>query len=147
MSENLIRDIHEMHEKFGVHQWRDDLREKMLNDWSLASHDTFRKFLAFRISMMQEELNETFSAAMVNGDPEDVVDGIVDLIVFAIGTLDVLGIDAQRAWDEVLRANMSKEPGVKAARKNKFGLPDLCKPDDWQAPSHEGNHGLLPYFL
>jgi len=38
---------------------------------------------------------------------------------------------------------MSKEVGIKASRPNPLGLPDLVKPEGWQAPSHEGNHGLV----
>ena len=44
----------------------------------------------------------------------------------------------------VLEANMAKEPGVKEGRPNPLGLPDLMKPEGWTAPSHEGNHGILP---
>ena len=40
-----------------------------------------------------------------------------------------------------MRANYDKEVGSKPGRPNPFGLPDLMKPDDWEAPSHEGNHG------
>ena len=42
---------------------------------------------------------------------------------------------------------MNKTPGVKATRPNKFGLPDLVKPEGWTAPSHTGNHGLLTSTL
>ena len=76
-----------------------------------------------------------------SGDSEEVVDGLIDLCVFAIGTLDVFGVDANKAWDAVYKANISKEPGIKPGRPNPFGLPDLLKPEDWQAPSHEDNHG------
>ena len=45
-------------------------------------------------------------------DAPGMVDGIIDLCVFAIGTLEVFGVDAQKAWDEVYKANMSKEAGI-----------------------------------
>ena len=67
--------------------------------------------------------------------------------VFAIGTLDVFGVDAHKAWNAVYEANMSKSPGVKEGRPNPFGLPDLIKPDGWTAPSHEDNHGDFPNAL
>ena len=38
---------------------------------------------------------------------------------------------------------MAKQVGVKPGRPNPLGLPDLMKPEDWKAPSHEGNHGKL----
>ena len=76
-------------------------------------------------------------------DAEEVVDGLIDLCVVAIGTLDAFGVDPYKAWDEVLKANMQKEVGVKSTRPNPLGVPDLVKPEDWKAPSHEGNHGKL----
>jgi predicted HAD superfamily Cof-like phosphohydrolase len=90
-----------------------------------------------------EEMNETIDAAVFDKKPEEVVDGLIDLCVFAIGTLDVFGVDANEAWDRVYAANMNKQVGVKPGRPNPFGLPDLLKPTGWTAPSHEGNHGNL----
>ena len=124
-------DIYMMHNKFGVKEWfeanKDD-KVKMQN------------YLLFRLGMVREELDETCDA-FKQGDPEEIVDGLIDLCVFAIGTLDVFGVDANKAWDAVYKANISKEPGIKPGRPNPFGLPDLLKPEDWQAPSHEDNHG------
>ena len=82
---------------------------------------------------------------MVMEDNEEIVDGLIDLCVVAIGTLDAFGVDAHKAWDEVLKANMNKEVGEKPERPNPLGLPDLVKPKGWKAPSHEGNHGCLDY--
>ena len=124
-------DIYMMHNKFGVKEWF----EKNKDD-----KDLMRKYLQFRLSMCQEELGETL-VAVENKDPEEIVDGLIDMCVFAIGTLDVLGVDANKAWDAIYEANMSKESGVKPGRPNPFGLPDLIKPADWQGPDHEGNHG------
>jgi predicted HAD superfamily Cof-like phosphohydrolase len=105
-----------------------------------------RKYLEFRINFLEEELTETRNA-FDNNDPEEVVDGLIDLCVIAIGTLDAYGINPQQAWNEVFRANMAKEVGVKESRPNPLGLPDLIKPEGWTAPSHEDNHGLLPNAL
>jgi hypothetical protein len=135
MSNDWVKDIHDMQTKFGTR----DAVEKMDKDKLLA-------FLTFRLKFLQEELDET-KQALVTNDSEEIVDGLIDLCVVAIGTLDAYGIDAYDAWDEVLDANMSKEPGVKEGRPNPLGLPDLLKPDGWTAPSHEGNHGILPDFL
>ena len=124
-------DIYMMHNKFGVKEWF----EKNKDD-----KDLMATYLKFRLSMCQEELGETLDA-IDNKDPEEIVDGLIDMCVFAIGTLDVFGVDANKAWDAIYEANMSKEPGVKPGRPNPFGLPDLIKPADWQGPDHEGNHG------
>ena len=71
-----------------------------------------------------------------------VVDGLIDLCVVAIGTLDAMGVNVHKAWDEVLTANMAKEVGVKESRPNPLGLPDLIKPEGWIAPVHFPNHGI-----
>lgn len=133
MSKDWVKDIHEMQTKYQTRDWvwkhRDD-------------EDMLRAFLKFRIGFLQEELDETREAYMVK-DAEEVVDGLIDLCVVAIGTLDAFGVNPYKAWDEVLKANMQKEVGRKATRPNPLGVPDLVKPDDWEAPSHEGNHGIL----
>jgi len=123
-----------MHKKYGVDKWMDAEKN---SDWSRLS-----KFMDFRIKMMQEELDET-KTAFKNGDAEEVVDGIIDMCVFAIGTLEVFGVDANKAWDQVLKANMSKEVGIKEGRPNPLGLPDLVKPEGWEGPTHKGNHGNI----
>jgi len=130
-------DIYMMHNKFGVKEWFEANKD---------NKDLMDKYLRFRLSMCKEELDETMDA-IDNKDPEEIVDGLIDLCVFAIGTLDVFGIDAHKAWDSVYEANMSKSPGVKEGRPNPFGLPDLIKPDGWTAPSHEDNHGDFPNAL
>ena len=127
-----------MHNKFGVHEWFENNKH---------DKDLMRKFLAFRLMMQYEELGETMSAALVQGNSEEVVDGLIDTIVFALGTLDIMGVDTKAAWDQVYEANMAKQPGVKPGRPNKFGLPDLLKPTGWKAPSHAGNHGNLTEIL
>ena len=129
------KDIRMMHNKFGVHEWF----EKNKHDKELMI-----KYLEFRLSMCREELDETVQAYETK-DPEEIVDGLIDLCVFAIGTLDVFGVDPNEAWDRVYRANMEKSSGVKPGRPNPFGLPDLIKPEDWKAPNHEGNNGLFSH--
>ena len=127
-------DIHMMHHKFGVKDWF----KKNKDD-----KDLMKKYLKFRLDMCQEEMTETFDA-MNAGDSEEIFDGLIDMCVFAIGTLDVFGVDANEAWNRVYQANMAKEPGVKEERPNPWGLPDLMKPEGWTSPTHEGNHGDFP---
>ena len=128
MSKDWIKDITEMHQKYGVNEKVNQFDSEKL-----------KKFLQFRINFLEEELNELKSSN--NGD--DVVDALIDLCVVAIGTLDSFGIDSYTAWDRVLNANMNKEVGIKASRPNPLGMPDLIKPSGWQAPTHMDNIGLL----
>ena len=133
MSYIWSEDMRAMHEKFGVHE----VVEKM-------DKEKLRQFLKFRAECIQEETDELHHA--ISGkhvDAEEVVDALIDVCVFAIGTLDLFGVDANQAWNEVLEANMAKDVGIKKERPNPFGLPDLIKPEGWEAPSHEHNHGKL----
>ena len=98
--------------------------------------------LEFRLNFLKEELRE-LEESVIEADAEGVVDALIDLCVVAIGTLDLYGVDSEKAWDEVHRANMAKKVGIKASRPNPLGLPDLIKPEGWTGPDHSGNHGLL----
>ena len=128
-----VKDIRDMQFKYGVHKWIHDNKD---------NNDSLKRYLEFRIDFLKEELDETESA-LISMDSEEIVDGLIDLCVVAIGTLDAFGVDPYKAWDEVLKANLNKTVGVKPERPNPLGLPDLIKPEGWEGPSHEGNHGKL----
>jgi hypothetical protein len=133
MSAQWVNDINEMQRKYGVREWIDK-----------ASPFELKKYLEFRLDFIKEEYDET-REAMIMEDSEEIVDGLIDICVVAIGTLDAMGVNAHKAWDIVLEANMAKEVGEKPERPNPLGLPDLIKPEGWVAPTHEWNHGLIPY--
>jgi len=124
-------DMNNMHSKYGVHEVIKNMDSDML-----------RNFLKFRCECIQEEVDELLDA--VHGktvDAEETVDALIDICVFAIGTLDLFEVNPFEAWNQVLNANLNKEVGIKKERPNPFGLPDLIKPEGWEAPNHEGNHG------
>ena len=135
MKENLNKDIKIMHKKFGVHDWVDDKHTK-------GDYETLQRFLKFRTDFIQEELDETVRA-IKEKNPEEVVDGLIDILVVALGTLDAFRVDVDEAWNQVKKANMSKEVGIKESRPNPLGLPDLIKPENWHGPDHKGNVGIL----
>lgn len=139
MSTNWLKDIHDMHTKFGV-------RDKVSEFVDEGKIDVLREYLKFRIDFIREELIE-LECAYEDSDPEEIVDALIDIVVVAIGTLDAFSVNGFIAWDEVLRANMSKEPGMKASRPNKFGFPDLIKKEGWVGPDHSDNHGLIGDIL
>ena len=134
MSNDWVYDIARMHDKFGVTDWVFDNTE--------VGSDKVKELMKLRMRMLTEEYAETMNAYL-QGDAEEFVDGLIDLCVIAIGTLDISGVDASTAWNSVLDANTSKSTGVKPGRPNPLGLPDLIKPDDWEAPNHLCNHGSL----
>ena len=139
MKSEWVKDISDMHNKYGVHDW---VREKIVN----KDAETLQEFLNFRVSFLDEELRET-KEAVRQRDEEEVIDGLIDLCVIAIGTLDILGVDSDRAWKEVHKANMSKKVGVKESRPNPFGVPDMIKPNNWKGPNHSDNIGNTEKFL
>jgi len=132
MSADWVNDINRMQNKYGVREW--------------VNHATpfqRKKYLEFRLKFIKEEYDETREAIIME-DSEEIVDGLIDICVVAIGTLDAMGVNAHTAWDNVFEANMTKEVGVKESRPNPLGIPDLIKPEGWTAPSHENNHGIIP---
>ena len=130
MSNDFVTDIKNMHHKYKVHDWID------------ANPDKLEQLMRLRMRMLNEEFGETMNA-FLQSDAEELVDGLIDLIVIAIGTLDIVGVDVSEAWNQVLTANMAKEVGVKPGRPNTLGLPDLRKPTGWKPPVHADNHGKL----
>ena len=128
---SIFNDMRRMHDKYGVHAAIDKMDKH-----------TLEKFLWFRLSCIEEELTET-QEALFNKDPAEIVDGLIDIIVFAAGTLDLFDVDGEEAWFQVLKANMTKEVGIKEGRPNPMGLPDLMKPEGWKGPDHEENTGKL----
>ncbi len=111
----MLKRIKEMHRKFEI--TADQVK------WSPEEKN-------FRIIAMQEELDEYAFASK----PEDELDALVDLVVFAFGTAErqgMLGI-FEEAYARVMTANMKKELGANDKRGS-FEL-DLVKPEGWEAP-------------
>lgn len=124
----FVQDIEEIHAKFNVNQIVEKLDGK-----------TLAKYLEFRRGCLQEELDELRDA----DNADDAVDALIDLVYFAIGTLDAFAVDTSEAWARVHAANIVKEPGIKPERPNEYGFPDMIKPAGWKAPTHVGNTGLF----
>ena len=127
----MIKLIEEMHEKFGF--------KEVIADFTKEQH---QGHLDLRLNMIQEEYFE-LCEAVDNKDAEETVDALIDIIVFAIGTLDLFDVDIDKAYSGVMQANLQKNKGVKPGRPNPMGFPDLIKPEGWVAPSHKGNHGIF----
>ncbi len=119
---------------------------KQMNDlyqaYGMFDEPMDREKLVFRFSLLVEEINE-LQQALRGEDSEEVVDALIDIIVVASGTLELLEVDGDKAWEEVLKANSSKERGVKSTRPDSGGF-DLVKPPSWVSPNHTDNLGNLP---
>lgn len=136
--DTIIRDCTELQNFYGFLNWVSEHK----ND-----PEMMRKFLEFRMSFLTEEYQETMNAYETK-NPEEIIDGLIDIVVIAIGTLVLFDIDPSVAWKQVHDANMNKSIGMKDSRPNDLGLPDLIKdPKTWKAPDHSNNHGLLAEVL
>lgn len=86
----------------------------------------------FRIACMLEEISEFVLAS----DIEAKYDALLDLIVFAAGTCERMGLPITPGLTEVVRANLQKRLGPNNKRGS-FSI-DLQKPDGWTAPNLQG---------
>ncbi len=127
----MIDLIEKMHAKFDFHDVI-----KYLDNQGHRDH------LDLRLNMIQEEYFELCDA-VDEENPEEIVDALIDIIVFCLGTLDLFKVDSDKAYSEVMNANLAKIRGIKEGRPNPFGFPDLMKPEGWLPPSHKGNHGTF----
>ena len=120
-------DIVEMNQKFGF----------VMN--TVPGHLSHRK-MTERLGALMEELAEIAQAA-AREDLAGVADGLVDLVVFAKGTAVMMGLPWKELWDDVMRANLSKERGI-----GKRGYKvDLVKPEGWVGPQTERILGSAGY--
>lgn len=87
---------------------------------------------AFRVAAMLEELSEFILAKTLH----DKYDALIDLIVFASGTLERMGLRVEPALAAVIDSNLEKRLGPNTKRGG-FKL-DLVKPEGWQPANLEG---------
>jgi len=84
----------------------------------------------FRLVCLREEVAEYEEAETL----ADELDAIIDLIVFALGTLERHGFPFFRPFMKVMEANLRKKVAKNAsASKRNFSI-DLVKPEGWEAP-------------
>ena len=97
-----------------------------------------QEFLVARYKFLIEETREFFDAAML-GEMTKAVDGLLDTIYVALGTLHMMGVDADKVWPFVQVANMAKQRGV-----THRGIPvDATKPPGWVGPESAISAWLL----
>ena len=75
-----------------------------------------------------EELEE-LSQAIHKGDMIGTLDALVDTVYIALGTAYLMGLDFDKAWTRVHKANMKK---IRCATKR--SPIDIVKPIGWKAP-------------
>lgn len=136
VSGQLFRDIERFHEKFGLEPTKDP--EHRLPD----------DVLEFRVKFLYEELGE-YVAALGGSyccpdvkfdaskfDAEEAYDGLIDLVVVALGTAYLHGFDFNAGWSRVMDANMKKVRADSAddPRSKRKHAIDIVKPIGWEKP-------------
>lgn len=108
--------VHAMHKKFGI------------SYQGTPRHLTAEE-KAFRIRCLREEIDEYEKAET----KDEELDAIIDLMVFAFGTLERQGMPFLRPFQEVMYANMQKELAGNAENSKRDFAIDLVKPEGWKA--------------
>jgi predicted HAD superfamily Cof-like phosphohydrolase len=116
----------------------------MLNHYGFHHNEMTSQRLQFRLQLLTEEYNE-LRQSLDDADAAETVDALIDIVVIALGTLQLCNVDIDKAWSTVMAANMAKTRGSKPGRPSDGW--DLAKPHDWVAPDHQTNVGILPTLL
>ena len=119
MESKVMDLVKAMHQKFGLEN-------------TTGPNHLSKEEKEFRSDAMLEELNEYIAADTL----VDQYDALLDLIVFAVGTLERHGFPLQAGFEKVMEANMTKELGQNGEKRGGFKR-DLVKPEGWTAPEAE----------
>lgn len=125
------QDVLNFHQKFGV---------PMPIIPSLLDSHAFK----FRVEFMQEELDE-FTIAHTAADMLGAADALVDLCYVLHGTALMMGLPWPALWEEVQRANMTKERATSAGQSKRGTSLDVIKPEGWRGPDHSKFLGQGPW--
>lgn len=83
-------------------------------------------------ALIEEEFGE-LKQGIINNDKVEQLDALIDILVVTVGAIHSMGADAEGAWKEVMRSNLSKidkETGM--VRKREDGK--VLKPIDYSPP-------------
>ena len=119
----LLTLIKQMHSKFGISNDKQTL---------LSEEEK-----TFRVACLKEEIREFEESETM----ADSIDALIDLCVFAIGTVERMGCLEifEECFKRVMTANMSKSIGnaTKEREGTKSFQLDLVKPVDFKAPNFD----------
>lgn len=84
-------------------------------------------------NLIKEEVAELMTAHF-NGNREEQLDALIDILVVTIGAIHSMGADAEGAWKEVMRTNFAKiDKDTGKVRKREDGK--VLKPLGWTPPN------------
>lgn len=113
----------------------DDVREFQRKfGWTHATKPTLipdHQRLKERLALIDEEVGELHDA-IESRSLVDAADALVDIVYVVLGLAAILGLPWRLLWDDVHRANMAKQRGVKPERATH--TIDVIKPPGWVGP-------------
>ena len=116
----MIKSVYEFNTKLlGVQTGQPKRLDKAEKDWLLSA--------------LNEEITEFEDAPSI----VDEIDGLLDLVYFAIGGCVRMGLTAEQieeCFQAIHHANMAKKMGVKESRPQDGSIADAVKPIGWQPP-------------
>ena len=101
----------------------------------VAGDQTVSEFNSSQYEMYKNLIKEEYSELFDDAENlVDELDALVDILVVTIGAIYSMGVDAQDAWDEVMRTNFAKiDPATGKCRKREDGK--ILKGPDWTPPN------------
>ena len=118
VQKDLFSMVSEFHEKFDLEVIGKNLPADVAN---------------YRVSFLQEELDE-IKKGYQDGNNEEVLDGLVDLVYVALGTAYFHGFDFNEAFRRVHVANLNKQRASDSTESKRGSSLDLVKPEGWEKP-------------
>jgi predicted HAD superfamily Cof-like phosphohydrolase len=84
------------------------------------------------LNLIKEEYQE-LTVALMDADPIEQLDALIDILVVTIGAIHSAGYDAEGAWKEVMQTNFAKiDKDTGKVRKREDGK--VLKPVGWVPP-------------
>ena len=78
---------------------------------NLLDNIDLEKFVQFRARLLEEKCGDVWESADAQ-DAEDFIDATIGVIIVAMSTLDLLGINVDQAWNKVLHASLEDRKTV-----------------------------------
>lgn len=119
-------DVGEFHHRFG-------LDNVTYGGPYIQPREIPQDLIDFRLKFLREELNE-IERGYAEGDLAKVADGLVDLVYVALGTAHLHYFPWEQLWNEVQRANMTKERCLREEDSTRGSRYDVIKPPGWTPP-------------
>jgi hypothetical protein len=100
--------------------------DQTTDQWNLDQFELYTKLI--------DEERDELETACVNGDRVEILDALTDILVVTIGAMHSAGFDAEGAWKEVMRSNLSKiDKETGKVRKREDGK--VLKPINFSPPN------------